>query len=296
MKKLQLLWSIVLISLITITVGACTEPPSEPLVTYSIPELKYMLLGNFDNVFYVDSDYYPIAREGQEEQNALEQYSEIKADDAEFTAIINHLEIPSKGEYSVEEKLLIYREHKILTRAVQLTINRDRYNFALRVGEGQGELIEGTITNSGEIKVLKREESFNTYPICLAKGTRIETSEGPVLVELVHKGMLIWTVDDSGSRVLAPVTKTVNTLVPSSFRVVKVELSDSRTITASQNHPTADNKALGNYEIGDTLDGAQITSIEYLPYTENATYDILPAGLTGLYWANGILLKSTLTK
>jgi len=75
-----------------------------------------------------------------------------------------------------------------------------------------------------------------------------------------------------------------------------VELSDTRTITASQNHPTADNKALGNYKVGDTLDGAQVTSIEYLPYIEDATYDILPAGSTGLYWADGILLKSTLTK
>jgi len=277
-------------------IGACSEQPSEPIVTYSIPELKYILLGNFDNVFYVDSDYYPIAREGQEEQNALEQYTEIKANDAEFTAIINHLELPSKDEYSVEEKLLIYREHKILNRAVQLTINGDIYNFSLRVEEGQGELVKGTITHSGKIKILKREESFNTYPICLAKGTHIETSVGPVSVEKVHKGMLIWTVNDSENHVLVPVIKTSNTLVPFSFRVVKVELSDARTITASPNHPTADNKALGNYEVGDTLDGALIISIEYIPYTENATFDILPAGSTGLYWVNSILLKSTLTK
>ena len=296
MKNLKLSTSIVLLSLITITVGACTGQTSEPLVTYSVPELKYMLFDNFDNVFYVDSDYYPIAREGQEEQNALEQYAEIKADDAEFSAIINHLKLPDKGEYSAEEKLLIYREHKKLTRAVELTAAGDKYNFTLRVDEGQGELIEGTITTSGTIKVLKREESFNTYPICLAKGTSIETSLGPVAVELIQKGMLIWTVDNSGSRVLAPVIKTANTPVPSSFRVVKMELSDTRTITASQNHPTADNKALGDYEVGDTLDGAQVTSIEYLPYTENATYDILTAGYTRLYWADGILLKSTLTK
>ena len=296
MKNLKLSTSIVLLSLITITVGTCTGQTSEPLVTYSVPELKYILLGNFDNVFYVDPDYYPIAREGQEEQNALEQYAEIKADYAEFKAIIDHLELPTEGEYSIEEKLLIYREHKKLARGVQLTTSGDKYNFTLRVEEGQGELIEGTITTSGKIKVLKREESFHTYPICLAKGSRIETSVGLIPVELVHKGMLIWTVDNSGSRVLVPVIKTANTPVPSSFRVVKVELSDTRTITASQNHPTADNKALGDYEAGDTLDGAQVTSIEYLTYTENATYDILPAGSTGLYWADGILLKSTLTK
>ncbi|MDD4876882.1 MAG: hypothetical protein PHQ86_07135 [Dehalococcoidales bacterium] len=294
MKKLNLLLGIVLISLMTIIADACTGQPSEPSVTYSVPELKFILLGNFDNVFYVDPDYYPIAHEGQEEQNALGQYAKIKADNAEFIAIIDHLELPAKEEYSAEEKLLIYREHKILTHAVKLTITGDKYNFSLRVEEGQGELIEGTITKSGEIKILKREDSFNTYPICLAKGTHIETSLGLVLVELVHKGMLVWTVDNSGDRVLAPVIKIANTPVPSSFSVVKVELSDTRTITASQNHPTADNKALGDYEVGNTLDGAQVFSIEYLPYTDKATYDILPAGDTGLYWADGILLKSTL--
>ncbi len=296
MKKLKLFLSIILLSLITITVGACTGQPTEPSVTYSVPELKYILLGNFDNVFWVDSDFFPVGREGQEEQNALEQYAEIKADGAEFSAIINHLELPAKGEYSPEEKLLIYREHKKLTRAVQLTITGDKYSFTLRVEEGQGELIEGTITTSGEVKVLKREASFNTYPICLAKGTSIETSVGLVSVEMVQEGLLVWTVDDSGNRVLAPVIKTANTPVPSSFRVVKMELGDTRTITASPNHPTADNKALGSYKVGDTLDETQVTSIEYLPYTEDATYDILPAGSTGLYWADGILLKSTLIK
>jgi len=39
-----------------------------------------------------------------------------------------------------------------------------------------------------------------------------------------------------------------------------------------------------------------VVSIENAVYNGGATYDILPAGTTGLYWANGILLKSTLTK
>jgi hypothetical protein len=47
-------------------------------------------------------------------------------------------------------------------------------------------------------------------------------------------------------------------------------------------------------QAGDFLDGARILSVERVLYTGMVTYDILPAGDTGAYWANGILLASTL--
>jgi hypothetical protein len=37
-----------------------------------------------------------------------------------------------------------------------------------------------------------------------------------------------------------------------------------------------------------------VTGADPIPYTGEYTYDILPAGETGIYWANGIPLKSTL--
>jgi hypothetical protein len=46
--------------------------------------------------------------------------------------------------------------------------------------------------------------------------------------------------------------------------------------------------------VGDLLDGGRVVQIERLPYDQPATYDILPAGGTGWYWANGILVGSTL--
>ncbi len=52
-----------------------------------------------------------------------------------------------------------------------MTASGDVYQFTLRVKEGEGERIEGTITPSGKITVRKREPSFNTYPICLARGS-----------------------------------------------------------------------------------------------------------------------------
>ncbi|MBI4180796.1 MAG: Hint domain-containing protein [Chloroflexi bacterium] len=177
---------------------------------------------------------------------------------------------------------------------VELTASEDVYNFVLRRGEGQGERIEGTITKSGEIKVLKREPSFNTYPICLAGGTLIDTPGGPVPVEQLRQGMAVWTVDDSGKRTAAAVVETVMTPVPAFFQMVKLRLNDGRTVSASPGHPTAEGRALDDYRVGDTLDGALVAVVEHVAYNGEATYDILPAGSTGLYWANGILLKSTL--
>src|SRR6266851_3459609 len=44
----------------------------------------------------------------------------------------------------------------------------------------------------------------------------------------------------------------------------------------------------------DALDGSTVTLWELVPYAGARTYDLLPAGPTGTYWANGILLSSTL--
>ncbi|MDO9065524.1 MAG: hypothetical protein Q7U96_00370, partial [Chloroflexota bacterium] len=56
----------------------------------------------------------------------------------------------------------------------------------------------------------------------------------------------------------------------------------------------ANGRALGDYRAGDVLDGAMVIQVEYLDYEDSETYDVLPSGTTGLYWANGVLLKSTL--
>jgi len=291
-KCLQALMAV----LVLIPLACKSQPAPTPTpVVYSAPQLKYRLISNFGGVFYCDPDFYPVAREGQEQANALEQYPIIKANVAELSAILEHLGLPSKADYTDEQKLLIYREHKLLTYGVELTASGDVYDFTLRTGEGQGYLIIGTITPSGTITVLKQETSFNTCPICLAKGTLIDTPAGPVPVEELTRGMAVWSVDDSGKRVAATVVETTVTPVPPSFQMVTVRLDDGRAVTASPGHPTAEGRPLGDYRVGDSLVGALVIAIERVSYEAGATYDLLPSGTTGLYWANGILLRSTLT-
>ena len=266
----------------------------KPSVVYSLPELKYRLWAHFGDVFWCDPDLYPVARPEQEERNAIEQFPAIRADSAEFTAILNYLGLSIKTDYTDEEKLLIYRQHKKLTYSLEISSSGDNYSFTLRVGEGEGWRYEGTVTPSGKITVQSRETSFNTCPICLARGTLIATPGGPVPVEQLRPGMSVWTVDGTGERAVALVVKTASTPVPSSFQILRLTLSDSRTVAASPGHPTAEGRALGEYQVGDTLDGATVIAIEHVAYYGEATYDLLPSGNTGLYRANGILMKSTL--
>lgn len=145
MFKSGLFIGIALLSISTVFSGACTQqgpaPTPTPIATYSLTELKYLLLLNFSTVFYVDLDFYPVAREGQEEKNALQQFPIIKSNDTEFPAILKHLGLPNQAEYTNEEKLLIYREYKKLTLAVEITPAGDTYQFVLRVGENKGERI-----------------------------------------------------------------------------------------------------------------------------------------------------------
>jgi len=45
---------------------------------------------------------------------------------------------------------------------------------------------------------------------------------------------------------------------------------------------------------GDVVDGAVAMSADRLPYGSGTTFDLLPSGPTGRYWADGIPLASTL--
>jgi hypothetical protein len=105
--------------------------------------------------------------------------------------------------------------------------------------------------------------------------------------------MPVWTIDSAGNRVAMPIILTAATPVPSSFMVVKIILEDGRTVSASPGHPSAAEKAIGDYKVGDILDGSLVVATGLVTYSEGSTYDILPDGGTGLYWANGILLLST---
>jgi hypothetical protein len=199
--------------------------------------------------------------------------------------------------FTDDQKLLIYREHKKLN-AIFFEVVGDAYQFQIQAGtEGQqGSLVRGTIDGNGSIEIQSREQSFPTCPICLAAETLIDTPQGFIAVEVLRLGDSVWTMDESGERVAAPILRISRVPVPANHQIVHVTLSDGRELWASPGHPTADGRMLGDLKVNDLLDGIQVILIERLPYGGTATYDLLPAGDTGFYWANGILMGSTLNK
>jgi len=76
--------------------------------------------------------------------------------------------------------------------------------------------------------------------------------------------------------------------------MVHLILDDGRELFASPGQPTEDGRSLWDLKKGDILYDVKIKTLELVPYNANYTYDILPSGPTKFYWANGILLKSTL--
>lgn len=47
--------------------------------------------------------------------------------------------------------------------------------------------------------------------------------------------------------------------------------------------------------VSDIYDGSTVVSVGRVQYDDEYTYDLLPSDKTGFYWANGILLGSTLS-
>jgi hypothetical protein len=265
-----------------------------PTVIFTGAQLEYQLLAQFPDVFWCDPDYYPVAHPGQEQQNAIAQFSAISANQSEFSAILQKLNLPQKSDYTDAEKLAVYQEYKKLTYGVQLTASGGGYNFTLRVGQGQGETITGTISAAGEVQITQRTPSVNSCPICLVKGTLISTPSGPVPVEELTGGMTVWTMDADGNKAAAVLVEVASTPVPLFFKAVSIQLQDGRSVIASPGHPTAGGKPIADYQAGDILDGSVVVSTAFVTYDSAKTYDILPSGPTGFYWANGILLGSTL--
>ncbi len=275
-----------------------TQPPPTPIPSLasglSPTELKYRLLERYPDFFYCDPDYYPVAR-GNESQLALERFPEIQANAEEFQAILSHNGLDGQTAFTDSQKLLIYREHKKLA-AIPFELDGERYRFQIQTGvEGQeGAVIRGRIDDQGRIIEDERTPGFPSCPICLALHTLIDTPLGPVPVEALRPGDPVWTLNRAGERVAATVSRAAHVTAPANHQVAHLVLGDGRELWASPGHPTADGRRLGDLSVGETLDGARVVLAELVPYAGGATYDLLPSGETGLYWADGILLGSTL--
>lgn len=277
--------------------GGGTQAPSTAQPPLFIPaELKYRVLQEFPDFFYCDPDYYPIARE-DEMVLAQQRFPELQANPEEFQAILDHLGFSGTTTFSDDQKLAIYREHKRLD-ALYFEPAGDKYKFQIQTGvEGQqGQIVTGTIDDSGSIDVLERQDGFPSCPICLAAGTWIDTPRGAVRVESLKVGDPVWTKNEAGDRVEGVILQVRRVHVPASHRILRITLQDGRELWLSAGHPTADGRTFAELKPGDKLDGAEVVQLQYVINNGTLTYDLLPSGDTSFYWANEILIGSTLAR
>ncbi len=131
-------------------------------------------------------------------------------------------------------------------------------------------------------------------PICLASNTVIDTPNGTISVRNVKTGTVVWSIDRHGTKIASEVVRVSRVPVPATHRVIHLVMKDGREVWASPDHPTADGRRVADLRAGDAYSGGTVAAADTVPYWDTATYDLLPAGDTGAYWANGILLGSTL--
>ncbi|GAC1663724.1 MAG: hypothetical protein NVS9B8_03170 [Candidatus Limnocylindrales bacterium] len=277
--------------------SATASPGGGPL---SDASAKEALIARFGPLVYCDPDLYPVAR-ADEARAATEHLSAMRADSATWAAIAAHLSFDARSAPTGDALLTAYREWKML-RALVLTPTADGWSFDARFG-GTGpnasvapavSHVAGSITANGVIRVDTNEPGAPPpCPICLARGTRIATPIGEIAVDALRVGDPVWTIDGIGRRVRAIIIEVGSTPVPAGHEVVRLVLADGRTVLVSPGHPLPDGRPVGGLRTGDVYDRSVVVSADRIPYDGGRTFDLLPSGGTGVYWANGIELGST---
>jgi len=177
--------------------SAAPSPVGSPM---SVFELKFRVMDAVGTPVYCDPDFYPIAREGGEQANAIAEYPKIQAQADLYAAIVAHEHLLGAG-LTDAQKLTVYQAYKLLN-ALLLTPNGNENAFDFRArskDQSTIQLVNGTVRVDGVVTVTSRTNSGPPpCPICLAASTLIATPAGAVRVIDMAAGMQVWTTDTSG--------------------------------------------------------------------------------------------------
>jgi hypothetical protein len=287
--------------------GSPTPTPTSSGTPLTVDALKLVVLDAVGGYLaYCDPDQFPIAH-GTTLEAAKMRFPTIQADQAAFQAILQHEHLEPGQSFTDAQLIAINEDYKKM-QAIDLqtsggAYSSGQYSFEVVVppdtlppgADNRTYLrVTGTVGPDGTVTIQDQTDAQRpNCPICLAEGTLIATPHGQVAVQDLHVGMLVWTTDRQGRRIVGVVEATGRMEAPLGHEVVRLRLADGRQVTVSPGHPTADGRTVGRLHPGDRYDGSVIVSATLVPY-EGFTYDLLPSGPTGTYVANGVLLGSTL--
>jgi hypothetical protein len=261
-------------------------------------ELRIALIDALGPRWYCDPDEFPVAH-GTEQERAIERYAEMVAEHDVFRAAAVALGIDPEAAPSDAQKLAIYRLWKVATSIPMEPTGDGRYRFDYTAqpvgGATEGVRTTGIVNPDRSITDrLAEPASEPICPICLSLGTLIDTPDGPIPVERLRPGDPVWTLTADGRRVAGTVIGIGSTESPSGHEVVRLQLEDGRTATASPGHPLGDGRLIGELSVGELVAGSRVVAADRIAYDAAWTYDLVASGETGIYFAGGIPLGSTL--
>ncbi len=255
------------------------------------PELKYRLIDKIGPPLFCGPPVVRVPADGEAAQGVAALRSQ---DPASFDAIVRHEKLDATHLTADDDRRILQQVQ--LLEVLRLQAEGQLFRFDYIAGRPSPEHVVGTIDAHGAISLETHDPTAfpgrGGCPICLAAGDRIATPNGEVPVAELRPGMLVWTID-AGRRVAAPISVVSHTPAPFGHRVIRVVLADGRAVVASPGHPTGDGRRIGELDPGDLLDGSRVMTMDLIPYAGD-TWDLLPLSSTGQYWADGVLLGSTL--
>lgn len=214
----------------------------------------------------------------------------MRSDRDAWSAILEYEQ--ADGRHLARPQLV--RAYGVYKEMAFIRVRRSGDVYAVRVYE-QDATVFGSITSSGVFTEDRREPNTYGCPICLARSTRIATPHGAVAVHRLRVGDTVWSTGPSGHRIAVRVVAVGRTPVPPTHQLVDLRLADGREVRASPGHPTPTGSTVGALRPGGRFEGTRIASAKRVAYSSAYTYDILPGGPTGTYFANSVLLASTLS-
>lgn len=129
---------------------------------------------------------------------------------------------------------------------------------------------------------------------CLPGETLIGTPEGDRRIDQLKSGDPVYSVNAKNERIIRCIHLIRSVTIPADYKMLQLKLDDGRQLTVSPQHPDARGEPLIKLEIGACLDGGKLIEKRIIKYSGSFTWDILPEGEFPVYFANDILIGSTL--
>ncbi len=146
------------------------------------------------------------------------------------------------------------------------------------------------VKKSGNSKdCLKKASDSGNSKDGLLPDTKIRTNEVQKRIADIKKGDIVLSDDEEPVKV-----KNISKAPVKNHKVLKILFNDATVLEISPGHPTADGRKFKDLKMGDKIDGRMVVSVKLIPYTYSHTYDILPNSKSRNYYANGILIGSSL--